>query len=220
MKNGMFVLAAALTLSVLAVGCYTQVMSLQEYAEVRQGRAVVRPDASYALNYNQRCVTCHTTAELDDRYIDMELQRDMTAHGRRIDPTMWRGMADVPYAEDVYFPRPVEYFPPIPWWIPPAAVSVGGGGTEPAPAATTERPRTTGSTRESTRERGTTPAAQSPQSTASTPAASTAPPASVAAPSSSGTAAPSVRPRDTGNDAGGGRTRNDGATRDDGSRPR
>lgn len=218
MKRTILVLAAMLMMSLVAGGCYTKVMSLQEYTEVRQGRAVVRPDASYALNYNQRCVTCHTTAELDDRYIDMELQRDMTAHGRRIDPTMWRGMEDVPYAEDVYFPRPVEFFPPVPWWIPPAAVMVGSGGT--APATATDRPRTTGTTRETTRERDTTPTAQSPQSTPSTPAVSTAPPASVAAPSTSGTAAPSVRPRDSGSDTGSGRTRSDGATRDDGNRPR
>ena len=148
-------------------GCYTVLMTSSDpgqgdgdltYADPSQG------DFSSEISYNQNCLSCHSQAELDDRYYDMQSVGMISAHGMNIDPYGWK----TPAAS-------------VPWWyeviapVPSTAVytTSPASGTQAGP-----RIRTTGSTRgnEGSRTRGTTeattPVTTVTPTTASAPATS------------------------------------------------
>lgn len=176
-------------------GCYTVLMTSSDSAEGEGDLTSSDPsqgDYSSEISYNQNCLSCHSQAELDDRYYDMQSVGMVSAHGMNIDPYGWK----TPAAS-------------VPWWyeviapVPSTAVSSAtpASGTQSGP-----RTRTTGSTRGSdgTRTRGTTDA--------STPVPTTAP-ASASAPATSGATA--VARDRTGSEtpaATPGRARTDGAS--------
>ncbi len=147
-------------------GCYTVLMTSSDstpsegdltYSDPSQG------DFSSEISYSQNCLSCHSQAELDDRYYDMQSVGMISAHGMNIDPYGWK----TPAAS-------------VPWWyeviapVPSTAVytTSPSSGTQGGP-----RIRTTGSTRGSEGTRGATDA--------STPVP-TAAPASASAPAASG----------------------------------
>lgn len=223
MTKKYFLLFGALIAGIVIQGCYTQLMTIQEFTQARHERAAVRPDASYSLNYNQNCVSCHSVAELDDRYLDLKYYQVNSVHGIALDRNLWSGYTDVPYGDiNEYYPRPIYIVQPNPWWLPPATIVTGGNGTP----VSTDRTRTTGATRDAGRAREPIPAAQGttqpPQSTtpvpSTPPAATTTVAPSTTTPSSGSTSG--ERSRTDSNSSGGSRTRSDGATRDNGNRPR
>jgi len=139
-------LAAAVTVLGFS-GCYTQLMTPQEFVETQRDD-IARADASSSLNYNQNCYSCHSKAELDDRYIDWKYYGVTTAHGGiTVEPIAWNN----PYTAPVYEPDPYGWYNPAPsqpWWLPPAVV--GSVSSSTAPSVSTkpvERTRTDGSTR-------------------------------------------------------------------------
>lgn len=115
-------------------GCYTvlmhpSVMTSSEETSTTQGYS--HGDFTSDISYTQNCLSCHTQAELDDRYYDMQRAGILYAHGMSIDPYGWR--------------RPATS---IPWWdgviapVPGSAVSVSPSTSESVP-----RRRTSGNTR-------------------------------------------------------------------------
>lgn len=106
-------------------GCYTQLMTPQEYLRSQHERPVIAVNSSSDISYTSNCLSCHSKMELDDRYFDMKAYGVTTAHGYVIDPSMWNN----PYAdvyEPPYFPGgPVAPMPP--WWLPPPVIVIGGG---------------------------------------------------------------------------------------------
>jgi hypothetical protein len=216
-------LTGLLILSGILGGCYTQLMTPEEFGQVQREKIRIRSDATYSLNYNQRCVSCHTRAELDDRYFDLKYYGVTSVHGIPLDPIVWSGSDYASPYDEIYFaPQPGII---LPWWLPPAA-TVTGQGSAQQPVNSGERIRVTGATRDSGRERDAVQA--QPQSTTPVggPAVSTPPPASTVTPTQ--TAAPtqqsttgSERSRSDGSSGSGeSRTRSDGSSRDDSPRPR
>lgn len=226
-----FIIVLAAVLSV--GGCYTVLMTPQEFLQDRQEDSAIRSDASHRLNYNQNCISCHSRAELDDRYLEMKSYGVMTVHnGIALEPAAWNN----PYMTPMYEPDPYGWYTPVPsqpWWIPPATTVAGGGD----PTTSTEkgnRVRETGSTRDNTGSRERSQSQPSPTlatpsqpvgGTTATPP-STPPPATTVAPQPA-----TQQPAATTNsgersrtdakpaDSNSGRTRDSGSSRD-GNRPR
>lgn len=217
-KNGKILIGLTLVLTVTSAGCYTQLMTPQEFTQVRREQLKPLPaDQSYSLNFRQSCVSCHSRAELDDRYIDLQYYGVMSVHGMRLDPTAWSGSEYYSPYDEVYFaPRPDLI---TPWWLPPA-VTVQGSGSYIEQGKTNGRPRVTGSTRDTQPDRGAVQA--SPPSTTNSTGTTSAPPPAVST-TPSATPSSSTGTDRTRSDSSGGtgsRTRTDGSTRDDGNRPR
>jgi len=214
-------LTGILILSGILGGCYTQLMTPEEFSQVQREKIRIKSDATYSLNYNQRCVSCHTRAELDDRYFDLKYYGVTAVHGIPLDPIAWSGSDYASPFDEIYFaPQPGII---IPWWLPPAA-TVSGTGSVLQPVNSGERIRVTGATRDSGRERDAVQA--QPQSTppVGSTAVSTPPPATTVAPTTAPAQQSTTGSERTRNDGGSGsgesRTRSDGSSRDDSPRPR
>ncbi|MEW5798160.1 MAG: hypothetical protein AB1728_04050 [Bacteroidota bacterium] len=229
-QNVKIILSSILLLSFS--GCYTVLMSPQEFLQSRDEHSSTYSDASFQLNYNRNCLSCHSRAELDDRYLELKYYGVTSVHnGIILEPTAWNN----PYVSPVYEPDPYGWYNPVPaqpWWFPPAT-SVSGGEQPKTATANNNRPRTTGSTRDNTgsRERSQsnpapTQATPSQSGTGTTttqpstppPATTTAPPPATQTPAASTTSGERSR-TDTKPSDSGSRTRDSGSSRD-GNRPR
>lgn len=237
MKTHTIIFGIVVSAALFFGGCYTVLMTPQEFTQLRRESVAVKPDASYSLNYNQSCLSCHSRAELDERYVEWKYYGVTTAHnGIILDPTAW----NTPYASPLYEPDPYGWYNPVPsqpWWVPPAT-SVVGGGQSATNAGTENRVRETGSTRDDrkTRERphtNTTPTQASPSQPVggTTSSAPTNPPPATSVSTTPSTQTPqpasstgtTERSRtETKSDDSGSRTRNSGSSRDaeSGKRPR
>ena len=221
-------------ISVLSVsGCYTVLMTPQDFLQSRHEESTsVYSDASFQLNYNHNCLSCHSATELDDRYWELKYYGIATVHnGVVLEPTAW----NTPYTSPVYEPDPYGWYNPAPsqpWWIPPAT-RVSGSQQPTTATVNNDRPRTTGSTRDNTGSRERLQANPSPtQATPSQPATgtttttqpSTPPPATTTAPPPTTQTPASTKSgdrsrSDTKSSDSSSRTRDDGSSRD-GNRPR
>lgn len=216
-------------LLLFAGGCYTQLMTPQEFVQSQRKssmRTIV--DNSYSINYNQSCVTCHSTAELDERSEELELYGISTVHnGILLSSRPWRNVVnrDIPIdVSDPYWHNP--HVPVAPWWLPPASTPIVPSSTQTSGGG---RIRESGTTRDSDSERDRsipttysqpqTPVGGSTSQTSTPPAQS----ATVASPQ------PSTPPTQTNesersresSSGTSSRTRSDGSSRDDsGNRPR
>lgn len=179
-------------------GCYTQLMTPQEYVETRKNK--IKAEAAYSsgtvittIQYDRNCLSCHSRYELDDRYIEMQAAGISTVHGFLLTPDAW-AYEFVP----TYNPDPYGWynpFPPIPWWLPASSGTVGtaGGTTVNNPTSGNTGRRDDGPirvTNSPVREPISTyapPVAPAPAPTVSTPApaVSSAPPAQNQQPQSS-----------------------------------
>lgn len=233
MRTNMIRISILCVAALALTGCYTKLMTPQEFVQSQRYQVKrTYSDNSTALNYNQSCVSCHSTNELNERYEELSPIGVMSVHnGIPFEPSRWENTAGIPQPiiliaqPDPYWPGPAS--PVNPWWSPP--VTNSGGGVVPA-ASTGNRTRENGPNRDGNRngDRETpisTPVYSQPQSN-STPSAPipTASPATVnstpapqPAPSNSG-----ERSRDSNSSSGSTeRTRDSGASRDNGaSRPR
>jgi hypothetical protein len=219
-QNGKILSGLVLVLILTMPGCYTQLMTPQEFTQVRREQLKAeKSDASFSLNYQQNCVSCHSRSELDDRYLDLQYYGVTSVHGISLNPIAWSGSEYYSPYDEIYFaPRPDLV---TPWWLPPA-VFIQGSGTSIEQGQSAGRPRITGSTRDTKPDRGTVQA--SPPSTTNSTGTTTAPPPAVSTtPSATQTPSSSTDTDRTRSDSGnttGNRTRTDGSTRDDGNRPR
>ena len=118
-------------------GCYTVVLwSSDDDSALVSSNGGSSGNFSSELYYNSNCLSCHSQAELDDRYYDLNHSGITVVHGTSMDPYGWRS--------------PIES---VPWWapdpqLPPPATSVvsATSGNAP-PAANPTRRRTEGATR-------------------------------------------------------------------------
>ncbi len=159
-NTAMKALRLLFVLGLLAIGgCYTVLMHpsvLTSSEGESTPQAAPQGDFTSDISYNQNCLNCHSQAELDDRYYDMERAGMHYAHGMSIDPYGWQ--------------RPATS---LPWWdgvlapMPPTAISSTQSTTESGP-----RRRSSGVTRGGDRQRIST--TQSDPATTST-TTSTAP---------------------------------------------
>jgi hypothetical protein len=205
-------------------------MTPQEFIQTQRTQGVRSiADNSFSVNYNQSCVSCHSIMELNERSEEMEYYGINSVHnGYPLSSQVWLPVYSPGIGNDVIVPGTNPYWPPqnrtgATWWSPTTGTAVSSGSID--------RPRSGGATRDTPEVR------ERPQSTAppvySQPGStsggtSSAPPAStptVTTQSSPASPAPSTdggRTREgssTVNPAG--KTRNDGATRDNESnRPR
>ena len=136
-------------------GCYTVLMHpsmLTTSEEEYPAQSTSVGDYTSDISYNQNCLSCHSQAELDDRYFDMQKVGMQYAHGMSIDPYGWRAPSvSVPWWIGVYAP------------IPQSAV----GGVPPSGSDKGPRRRDTGTSRGSDRSR------PNDNTSASTPATTT-----------------------------------------------
>jgi len=113
---------AAFPLAIFVAGCYTVLMSPSGTvaSDGRSGDQEYAHNNSSEISYSDNCLSCHSQAELDDRYYDMQKVGMVTAHGMNIDRYGWQSPSSV-----------------VPWWygdiapVPPTAVS----SSTPAPAS-------------------------------------------------------------------------------------
>jgi hypothetical protein len=154
-------------------GCYTVVMwpSDSDTSQLSSDSSETGGNYSSDIYYNSDCLSCHSQAELDDRYYDLNHSGITVVHGESIDPYGWRS--------------PIES---VPWWVPEApapvaAISIAGSSPNSSvPAANNSRRRTDGSARNDGRRpenpsadnNGSSPSAPAPTSAVSV--APTAPP--------------------------------------------
>lgn len=186
-------------LSLLLAGCYTQLMTPDQYMSSQSDHPVVRVNASTNLQYSSNCLSCHSSSELDDRYYDMQAYGVVSAHGYRIDPSMW-ATTEVPVYDPPYFPEPGV--PISPWWLPPPVIITGGtqdAGTTPQKKRADNPSRGT----DASRDRSSSPVYSSPPAgsggSSGTPAVQSAPPAtSVSSPAQSTPPPQSTESRDRG----------------------
>lgn len=229
-RSGAIIICIGCSVLILS-GCYTQLMTPQEFIQTQRHQSVrTIADNSYALNYNQSCVTCHSVTELNERSEELEAYGTLSVHnGYALSSRDWitKTQGNVPVYLPSPSPDPNPYWPPTTstgtsWWSPAPSNSFGNG--------TNDRPRTGGATRDTpvVRDRPqsstppvyTNPSPSSGTGTApapvSTPTVSTPPPSTPAPSSDSG------RSRDNSTTVDpSGRTRSDGSSRDENnSRPR
>ncbi|MBP6672180.1 MAG: hypothetical protein KA247_03485, partial [Bacteroidetes bacterium] len=56
-------LSVLISASLIMAGCYTKLMTPQEFVQTQRYKVKkTYSDNSYSLNYNQSCVTCHSTS--------------------------------------------------------------------------------------------------------------------------------------------------------------
>lgn len=149
-NSGMKIFGLLFVFGVLAMsGCYTVLMHpsvLTSSERESTPQTSSQGDFTSDISYNQNCLNCHSQAELDDRYYDMERAGMHYAHGMSIDPYGWQ--------------RPATS---LPWWdgvlapIPATAVSSTQSTNESGP-----RRRSSGVTRGGDRQRISTTQNDSP----------------------------------------------------------
>ncbi len=161
-------------------GCYTQLMTPQEYVEARQQKinaekTVFSSNAGSSINYDRNCLSCHSKYELDDRFIEMQSAGITTAHGYILSQDLW----NYPILTTPYNPDPYGWynpFPSSPWWLPPVVSSSGGAGGTSTEAADKGRQRDDGPSRPGgTTVREPIPAYAPPTPSGTTPPAPTMP---------------------------------------------
>lgn len=226
-----FIFLFTFSASIIASGCYTQLMAPQEFVQSRKLQTQSKPmiaDNSYSVNYNQSCVTCHTVTELDERTEELEYYGVTTVHdGILLSAHQWNEPVQYfpPAYDPIFWPRPG--YPIDDWWLPPATAII-----TPPTNGNGERIRTGGSTRDGNkdRDRSTPTTYTQPQTpvggngTTQTP--SNPPPATTVTPQQPATPPAqtndNARSRDSNDtDNSSSRTRNDGSSRDSsGNRPR
>lgn len=229
-SSNLKIIVAVITVLSLS-GCYTVLMTPQEFLQTRNEESSIRSDASFQLNYNQNCLSCHSTTELDDRYLELKYYGITTVHGGiALEPTAW----NTPYTSPIYESDPYGWYEPAPahpWWIS-SATRVSGGGQTVTTTENKSKVRTTGSTRDNngTRERSqpnpaptqATPSQPVGGTTSTTP--SNPPPATTVTPQPATTTDTGTRTRteSKSSDGNSSRTRNSGSSRDSssGNRPR
>ena len=240
-------LAIIASIPLLMTGCYTHLMSPQEFIRVQRqtsNNSSARPVgySASSLNYGQACLTCHSANELDDRYSDLTAAGIMTVHdGIRLNPSDWTVPVNVagipdgpiylpapnPYPQP-YWPRPAD--PDLPWWNPPV-VTTGSGATTAPGSPSTGRPRPNGPSRDDTpnNDRATPIPTYVPTGPTTPAPVSTGGSAVTVQPSPASTPAPSTPPANTGTrtrdnagSASGSHERTSGSSRgnDDNDRPR
>lgn len=228
-NNVMIVLVCA----VAAAGCYTKLMTPQEFVQTQRYQSKKTfADNSYSINYNQSCVSCHSTNELNERYDELSQMGITSVHnGIPLNPAQWENttVAQSPIilvpVSDPFWPGPTA--PVNPWWAPPVSTF----GTSGTPAGENgNKIRDNGPSREGNRNGDRSIPISSP--TYSQPPSSGSGTTTVSAPPPSSTnIAPAPQPvqtntnersRDSNSSSGStNRTRDNGASRDDGGeRPR
>jgi hypothetical protein len=224
----------SLLTAVFVSGCYTQLMTPQDYMMIRKRQSSAPiADNSYSINYNQSCTSCHSVAELNERAEELESMGILTVHdGVLLSSHQW--INENPYADPgpIYWPGPTGPILP-PWWEPPVTVVT----VPTASPSKGNRPRPDGTTRDDRpdiiRDRPipAPPTAQPPAPVGGTTPVSIPTPSAPAviitpAPASTPASQPAEggRTRDTNssNESSTTKTRSDGQSRDSsgGSRPR
>lgn len=148
-------------------GCYTVLMHpsmLTSSEQENPAQSTSVGDYTSEISYNQNCLSCHSQAELDDRYFDMQQTGMQYAHGISIDPYGWRAPSvSVPWWIGVYAPVPQAGY-----------VGVPASGSDKGP-----RRRDSGTSRGSDRSRpNNNTSASAPAPTTSTSVAAPDPPTS------------------------------------------
>ncbi len=129
-------LGSIIIVGITFAGCYTVLLTSSEATDYSPSYNTASGSSISELDYNQNCTSCHSQAELDDRYFDMNSVGLRTAHGLSIDPYGWRN----PTAS-------------VPWWNgifvvqPQATITPATHNTDAKPTENTERLRTSGNTR-------------------------------------------------------------------------
>lgn len=133
MKQPLKILAISFgVLSITLSGCYTQLMTPQDYIKIRkQQSSVTIANNSYSINYNQSCTSCHSIAELNERAEELEYYGVRTVHdGIFLSSRQWLNESpnpgDILYGDTrpIYWPTPIA--PINPWWLPTPAVVIHG----------------------------------------------------------------------------------------------
>lgn len=131
MKKPLIVLSLLFgVLSIILSGCYTQLMTPQDYIKIRkQQSSVTIANNSYSINYNQSCTSCHSVAELNERAEELEYYGIRTVHdGILLSSRQWlnENPGNITYGDpgQIYWPTPM--FPINPWWLPSAVVVIHG----------------------------------------------------------------------------------------------
>ena len=221
--------AGAFVAAMACAGCYTQLMTPQQYEQSQNVHPVIRPDMSSTIHYSSNCISCHSRQELNDRYYDMQAYGITTAHGFVLDPEMWAA-SNNPVYDPTYYPDGPG--PGIsPWWLPPPVIVTTPVKTN-TPTQNGTSIRTEGPTRDTPTDRSgvanpaPTTASPSQPVGGTTTSTSTSPPPAPATTGTTHTAPPpsntnTERARSSDNtNTNTTRTRSDGATRDDGNRHR
>ena len=202
-------------------------MTPQEFVQTQRLQGVrTIADNSNFLNYNQSCVSCHSTTELNERSEEMELYGIRTVHnGYSLSSRDW--IVDTrPWP--INDPTPNPFWPQTnnyrtSWWMSSA-------GT-PVTQTPIEQHRTVGSTRDGSTERERSPSSNSPtytQPQSPSGGSSPAPSPTATTVTKQSSTSPAASPGDSGRsregnttDTPSARTRNDGTSRDDSNnRPR
>lgn len=143
----LMIIPAAVCAAFLTSGCYTQLMTPQEFIQVKRGMtARSAPDQTYALNYNQSCVSCHSVSELNERAEEMEYYGIRSVHdGYLLSSRDWNSPYTVGTviegpAGPVLWPPPAA--PSMPWWNP--TIVTTPTPTAPAPSTAPQQRRRTG----------------------------------------------------------------------------
>ena len=229
--NILFALITVIAIS----GCYTQLMTPQDYIKIRrQQSSTPIANNTYSINYNQSCTSCHSVAELNERADELEYYGVRTVHdGVLLSSHQWltEGPGNIPYGDPgpIYWPTPI--YPTYPWWVPPVTVI-----TNPTTPNKGNIIRTDGPTRDDKSDGGRDRPIPAPTytqpsvpvgGTSSTPVVTAPAPAVIITPSPTSTPASqpteSGRTRDTNSEGGTTttKTRSEGSSRDSaGSRPR
>lgn len=141
----LMIIPAAICAAMMVSGCYTQLMTPQEFIQVKRGMtARSAPDQTYALNYNQSCVSCHSVSELNERAEEMEYYGIRSVHdGYLLSSRDWNSPYPVGTiiegpAGPVLWPPPAA--PSIPWWNP----TIVSSPTAPAQSTAPQERRRTG----------------------------------------------------------------------------
>jgi hypothetical protein len=145
MKTRMMIGLSAAVCTVVISGCYTQLMTPQEFIQVKRGMtARSAPDQTYALNYNQSCVSCHTVSELNERAEEMEYYGIRSVHdGYLLSSRDWNKAYPVGITVDgpagpILWPPPAA--PSMPWWTP----TIVSSPTAPAQSTAPQERRRSG----------------------------------------------------------------------------
>lgn len=221
----LFLSAAA----VMAAGCYTQLMTPQEFIQVRRSVQTTGgggANNAFTVNYNQSCVNCHSMNELNERAEEMEYYGIRSVHnGVLLSSRDWQMPVEAVTYDGSIPPGASILIIGAPLW--PTAQVVQSPWWLPAGAPVTTRPRTDGPTRDPNTTRDRSPVYTQPSIPPASPDPAPVPTTTTTTTTTSQPAAAppaeSTRSRDGSSSSAPStsRTRTDGSTRDDStSRPR
>ena len=180
MRSGKFILVILTEIAAAAVlfaGCYTVILSPKTANQIKNYSMRQPASVDGELNYNNDCVSCHSSAELSDRAYDIQRAGIRSVHGIPFDPYGWT-------------------YPPttsIPWWEPsPLAPPPPGSPSHTAAAAAGKRPAT--GVQDPGTTRGNEPTTRDERPSASPPSVPTTSPSTPPTPPSATSTTPSSRP--------------------------